>query len=273
MLGKKFETIHTTQPSTSAKATGVEVHFANFVPSGLPKFWTHYSVGVRHFAKDYSVPLAMTAVFLLMFVGVVMIRSSQHAKVAGLLPGVTSRNDDYGTLTSRDKTDNPQRNTDNDQTRPQAPARAGNQALNVNPGTPTAVSPAPNTSPPPPASGGSLPAPFSAAIAFFQQGTTSLECTSTKPKKPTCSKRYIFSASISTQNGPGTVNYGWRSNVTGVAEDSSFVAASGSAVRPLQKEISLACLSPGTYNLQLVLLSPVQSQSTALSFNHDCNDI
>lgn len=236
--------------------------FANFVPRGLPRLWTHFWIGARHFAAAYSLPLIMTAVFLLIVALAAYLRVSQRSALAGLLAGTTNAGQGYGTLLSNDKTEELKKNSDTKQPGAQAAA-----------GTPTsfAINPGTNTDSGSPDGGGTIPKPvFSATIASFQQDNVALECDGVQQNKPNCSKRYFFSAQVNTQNGPGLVNFGWRSNLAGASEDANYSAGNGSASKSLQKSISIACLSPGTYTMQFVILSPVQAQSNTLSINHNC---
>jgi hypothetical protein len=114
---------------------------------------------------------------------------------------------------------------------------------------------------------------FSAAIAFFRQDSGVLECSSQKPRLQTCSKRYTFSGGIRTQNGPGTVKYGWRSNLADTTEDASVSVGSGEVLTTVQKVITLACTAPSSFSLQLVILSPGVTQSPTIQVNHSCLEI
>ncbi len=244
-------------------------HFADFVPRGLPRLWTHSIVNLRHFAKDYSLAVIITLLFFVLVGVVTILRVSGHSAVAGVLAGVTNITQGYESLQSKDTTAAPKKNTVTDQNDSQAPA-----------GSPSsfAISPTPpqnqdGQNPPDDdddGDGDSQPQPFSAAVAFFQQDDVLLECSSPKPVIPKCSKRYVFSAKVNTQNGPGLVSYGWRSSVAGASEDASYNAGSESASQTLQKSVSIACQSPGTYTMQFVITAPTQVQSSTLTINHNC---
>lgn len=244
-----------------------EVHFANFIPSGLPRFWTHFSVGVRHIARDYSVALIATGVVVIVVTGALFIRLSERATLADLLLGRSNTSQGYATLLSKDQADALKRNEANDQT---ARAPAGNPssfAINSDGGSST-------TPPPSGGSGGTTPPPpFSASIDSFAQGSVNLECSSSKPNKGSCSKRYVFDGGIRTQNGPGTVNYGWRSSLASANQDSSFAAGSGSVLTLVQQQVILACNSSVSFSMQLVITSPSPTQSTTLNIDHNCNEI
>lgn len=240
-----------------------QVHFANFIPSGLPRFWTHFSVGVRHIARDYSVALIATGAVVIVVAGALFIRLSERSTLADLLLGGSNTSQGYATLLSKDKADELKRNTNNDQANP-APAGAPS-SFALNPGGSSGS----GGSTPGGGGGGTTPAQFSSSIASFQQIDNALEC-SGKINKPGCSKRYTFTAEIRTQNGPGVVSYGWRSNLTSSNEDNSFGAPSGNGLKVLQKEIVVPCLSPGTYSLRLDIFAPTATQSNTLNFDHNC---
>lgn len=220
----------------------------------------------RHnaFVKDYSLPLAATAIFLLLVLGATLLRVSQRASLAGLLSDVTRQGKEYGTLLGRDKPETVTKNTDN----PELPA-------DVTPAGSTSSFGVTNTGSQSSGSGGGgSPAPvFSVAIASFQQDGVTLECTTPKPKLQTCSKRYVFSAGVRTLNGPGGVSYSWRSNLSSALEDGSFSAGGGEVLTIRQKAISLACDTPSSFSLQFVVLSPSFTQSATLNTNHNCNGI
>lgn len=239
--------------------------FADVKQRGFHRFWTHFNVSVRHFSKDYSLPLLLTSLFVILLIGVSILRIQQRSSLAALLADTTTISSDYGTLNSADRSD---KVTASQDTNLPTPVGAPN-SVTFNPSGTTPTSQVPTT----PAEEGTAPLVFGASIASFQQIDTKLECSSTKPNKPNCSKRYIFTAGVRTQNGPGNVSYGWSSNFAGANENSSFNAAAGEALQTLQKEIVVACLSPGTYSLRFNIFSPSQAQSSTLNFSHNCDGI
>ncbi len=235
----------------------------------LNSSWVHPYVRVRRFVRDYSLPVTMTAVFLLLIIVASLVRVFQQTSLANLLAGVTTIGQDYGTLFSKDKTDELKKNSDN--SLPTAPAPAGTPtsfAINTNTGGNSSSG---NT---PPTSGGDTPLPlvFGASIAYFQQDSVTLDCTTPKPKRQTCSKRYNFGGGIRTQNGPGSVNYGWRSSTQSAVEDGSISVGGGEILTPMQKSITLACLPASSFSLQLTLSSPTPTQSATINVDHNCNE-
>lgn len=252
------------------------VHFADFVPHGLPRLWTHSSVNVRHFVHDYSLAVIMTAVFIVLVVGASWLRLSQRASLANLLASASSITQDISSLVSLDKTDAPTRGSVTDDAAPAPSGTSTSFAINSS-GTAQPTTPAPTgggSTGGGGSSGGGTPTPppvFSAAIASFQRVSTTQECSNpNNPKLQNCSIRYTFSAGVNTQNGPGSVSYGWRSNVTGANQDGSYSASSGSSQQTLQKSVLISCLNLGSYSMQFVLLSPTQVQSNTLTINHNC---
>ncbi len=247
------------------------IHFADFAPKGLPWLWTHAVVNARHFIKDYNLAVGLTVAFLVLVIAASFIRVSQRSSLANLLATVTTVTQGYGSLTSADKVDTPERGDTSDEPDEAIAPTGTPTSTTFNSGSSNpAQQPASgggNTVTPPPA------APFAAAIAAFQQDSVRLECSIPNPNKPNCGKRYVFSANVSTQNGPGTVSYGWRSNIAGANSDGSYSASGSSGSQSLQKSVTIDCLSPGSYNMQFVILSPSQVQSKTISINHNCNGI
>jgi hypothetical protein len=241
--------------------------FADVKQIGLHRLWTHYSVGVRHFSKDYSLPIGLTSLLIILLIGISLIRMQQRSSLAALLADTTTVSSDYGTLNSADRSDKVTASEDTN-----LPTPVGTStSITFNPSGTTTTNL--GTTTPTNPGGGATPLVFGASIASFQQIDNKLECSSAKPNKPNCSKRYVFTAAVRTQNGPGSVSYGWASNLAAANEESSFSVASGDQLRTLQKEILVACLSPGTYSLRFNIFSPSQAQSTTLNFNHNCDGI
>ena len=256
-----------------APAKKSNLHLASFIPHGLPRVRVHLSVGLRHFIRDYSLPLIVTIIVVVLLAVAWIARLSERATLAGLLLGAPSSGQDYGTLLSRDKTSAPTRDDTND---PQAAtAEQTNSTANTAQIAPTQSSGAATSANTAPAPGGgsTTPLPFSASIASFQQDSVVLECSSAKQNKGSCYKKYTFSANVRSQNGPGSVSYGWRSNLAGTGENGSFSVSSGSSSTTLQKQITIACTTAGSYTMQIVLTSPAPAQSPIISFTHNCNDI
>lgn len=262
------------------KKTSQKVLYADVPQTGLRRFWTHSTVGFRHFSKDYNVPIVLTAIFIIFFISIVVLRIQQRASLTNLLADTTTIGGDYDTLQSTDREDEVSASDDTD-----LPIPAGSPtSTSFNSGEDTTTQPTDTT----PSGtnggtndgtngntggGGSTPQPFAASVASFQQTDTKLECTTPIPVRVNCSKRYMFTADVRTQNGPGDVTYGWRSNVAAYNEDGSFSASSGRERRTLHKDFLVACRNEGTYSLRLNVFSPNQTQSSTLSVNHHCDDI
>lgn len=255
-----------------------DVHFANFVPKGLPLIWTHLTVNLRHLARDYTLPLIATIVFLVVLGGASILRLSQQASLADLLVGVTSIKDGYNTLLSKDQADSVKRNET-----PGTNRAAGNQApadssssVTVNPNNTDSSTDQPgggSGNGTGGGGGGQNPAPFEASIASFQQDSVTLVCSGAVPNKGSCSKRYIFNGSVQTHNGPGTVDYSWQTSVTGGTENGSFSVGAGSALTNLQKTVTIACNKPGSHTMSLALTSPSSQQSGNVAMSHNCDDL
>lgn len=254
-------------PGTRLKLpkTHPKMHFANFVPHGLPLLKAHFTVGLRHFTKEYSLPLIVTAVFLFLITASIFLRLSQRSSLASLLANVTSTDQGYGTLQSQGATDELKRNNETVQ-QAQAPEGSSTSfAINTGRGSSRAIGTPPASTAPSPV--------FGASLAYFQLDAVKLECTTPKPVAQKCSKRYDFGAGIRAQNGPGTLNYNWRSNMQSANEDATVAIGGGEVLVPLQKVIILACKDPSGFSLQLAISAPVITQSAVLNINHNCSEI
>ncbi len=248
----------------------------------LKSSWLHPYVRFRRFCRGYNVPVAVSALFLILVTGAALLRVNQQSALAGLLAKVTNAGQDYGTLLSNDKTDELRKNNDpetpNNQTaQTGGQARTGLTVTTSSGNTITAGGGNTSGGSEPPSSGGgggTLPAPFTASIASFQQSAITLECDNPgKPKPQNCSKRYAFSGSLHTENGPGTVNYGWRSSLAAGTEDGSISAGAGTANTSVQKSFTIHCLSPTNFTMQLTIFSPALTQSNVLNVTHNCNEL
>ena len=224
----------------------------------------HQSVKIRRFAQNYSLPLIATVYLLLLTVVGLSMRSSDHIAIATILRSLDSKGTGYSRLLSNDKTsgltvDN---DTGSSTSTPKGSSTGTSSSFSVNTNTRSELS-----------SGNVGPPAFAAVIASFDQGAVTLQCSKPKPKAQWCSKQYVFSSSVSARNGPGTVNYGWRSTVSAATENGNIPVGGGDVVTTLPKTIILPCTAPTTFTLQFVIMSPGFTQSDVKTINHDCNGI
>lgn len=243
-------------------------HFADFVPRGIPWLWTHAVVNLRHFVKDYSLAVVLTLAFIFLISVASLVRVSQKSSLAELLANATTVSQDYDSLISIDTSEPVQRGDISGDPGANRTPVGTRTSTTLNSGGTGGIS-SPNQQ----NNNGSNAAPsqpFAASIGAFRQDDVLLECSTQNPNKAHCAKRYVFGASVSTQNGPGTLSYGWRSNFAGANEDGSYTAEAGSSSRTLQKSISIPCLDTGNYSMQFVIISPTQVQSAVLTINHNC---
>lgn len=224
----------------------------------------HYAVRLKRFAQDYSLPLVATALLLLLLAVGVYAKDSEHITTATILRTLDSNGADYGTLLSNDKTSSLTVENDSGSSSVNSSSVATGTAssFTVNTNTPSGTT-----------SGGSSAPVFSAVIASFDQGSVTLQCTKSKLKLQWCSKQYAFAAAVSTQNGPGTVDYGWRSTIPSATTNGSISVGSGNVVSTLPKTITLSCTVPMVFTLQFVIQSPDLTQSAIITVNHNCNGI
>lgn len=222
------------------------------------------------FWGDYRLPLVLSVAFVGLVACAGGVRIYQREALAKLLTQVATVGQNYTSLLSNDKTNPVIRNNANTLNTASAGSTQGG-SFSVAPGSTGTQTGTGGTGGS--GSSSSQTPPFTAAITSFTQGSVTLECSSGRHNKAKCSKRYAFSALVSAQHGPGTVQYGWRSNWQAAIGDNSYSAASGSTQQTLTTSMLIPCLDPGTYNLQFVLTSPVQVQSPTLSFTHSCAGI
>lgn len=245
--------------------------------ASLKRSWIHPYIRIRRFIHDYSLPVIVTGIFLLVVAGALILKVSQRSALANLLASVTDSGQDYGTLLSKDKNEDLKKNNDSDPaTTPIGTTVVGggasfavNTSGNNNPAAPSGSSPAPSGN----GGGATVMQAFSASVTYIRQDSSTLECTTPKPKQQTCSKRYVFGAGINSKNGPGTVSYSWRSSMQSLVQNSSYSASSGDVTQTLQKTVTLLCTEPTTFTLQMAVTSPLSSQSAVLNTNHNCNEI
>ncbi len=224
--------------------------------------------------KEYSLPILVSLVLLLLFGSIYALRASERASLADWFYGIAGGGDGYSTLLSQDKTDEFKKNDVNGE--PVAPQNSPGQtssaaspgSFTVNPSGSLTTTGGGTTTPTTPPS---VPAPFSASIAYFQQDSESLVCIDQIVNKNRCSKKYVFGAGIRTLNGPGAVSYAWQSNLASASQSGSFSAGGGEVNTPLQKTIEISCRETGNYTLQMVVTSPTQTQSGVLPISHNCN--
>jgi hypothetical protein len=227
---------------------------------------------LKRFAHEYNLPIAVSVIFIFVVFGVAILRASERSALIELLPSISEINQEYSSLLSGDKADEfKKRNDNNDTAQPTTTNSAPNpigtsSSFALNSGATTSSGGSAST-------GGGTTLPFSSSLASFQQSGVALECTGSKQNKGNCSKRYTFNASVRTSNGPGTVSYSWRSNLSSANQDANFSAGGGTVVTPLQKQVVIACTDTASYTLQIVVNSPTPTQSSILSISHNCNDI
>ena len=228
-----------------------------------------YVARIRQFVRDYGLPMIATVLFLILVISGLFIRDLRHISVAGIVESLDSRGISYGNLLSNDKTSDLTVDNENSiNSGPSNPSRGASNSFSVN-----TNNPASNTSSGGISGGSTAPAPFAATIASFDQGAVTLQCTKSNPKPQWCSKQYTFSASIRSQNGPGTVGYGWRSTIASAAQDGSVSVGGGVVLTSLAKTITIPCGQPTSFTLQFVILYPGFTQSAVKNINHNCNEL
>lgn len=220
----------------------------------------------RQFVKEYGLPIIATVLFLMLVISGVYIRDLQHISVAAIIENLDSSGVGYGKLLSNDKTS--QLTVDNENSIASGSAttsRGTSSSFSVNTNTPARSGGS--------SSGGGVSAPFTATIASFEQGGITLQCSKSNPKPQWCAKQYAFSAGVRSQNGPGSVSYGWRSTIGSAVQDGSISAGASIVLTSLSKAITLPCDQPTNFTLQLVILTPGFTQSSVKTINHNCNEL
>ncbi len=241
---------------------------------------------IKEFIKDYRLPIITTGILLILVLGLGLLRVYERSVLAGVLDENFSSGQDSTSLLSNDKIEDPQKNEDSQEEQPTteesvtetitSPETAAQTPFTISTGTAATVGTgaAPPATPPAsvPTSPPVIPA-FGAAIDYFRHdGTANIPCTIQFPLGlgGICSKKYIFSAGVNAQNGPGTVSYSWRSSISGANESKSFPVSSGNSFTTLQKEIIIPCTQSGPFTLQLRLTSPTQISSQEITVQHKC---
>jgi len=249
------------------------------------------TIVIKKFANAYRLPLISTAIFIAIVVFLIMGRLHDRTVLGQILTIKNSGGDGYANLLSQDKADDYSKNdipqdentpdgsdpvvatsvspnnpSPNPTTESATPSQATVPAAPGSASTPVSPSPA---SPSPSAP----PAVFSASVTEFKLARSPLvQCTNGSAGNlnlSKCSKKYSFSASFQTLNGPGTVSYGWVYSVNG-SNGGTVVVAAGSVETTLANEITLSCLAPGPFTAKFSISQPSVSESQTLIINHNC---
>jgi hypothetical protein len=219
-----------------------------------------------------------TVFFLIVLISGVYIRDLQHISVASIIESLGSQGVGYGKLLSNDKTAQLTVDNDNSINSGSTSSSSGTSgSFSVNTNSPASSG---NHSG---SGGGGGSARFTAAIVSFEQPTVTLQCS--KPlaklknllknllKARWCNKEYTFSSGVRSQNGPGTISYGWRSTIASATQDGSISVGGGTVLTTLQKTITLPCDQPTNFTLQFVILTPNLTRSSVKNINHNCNEL
>ena len=222
---------------------------------------------IKHFFKDYRLPLETTFLFILIVVIMLSMRTFDRIALANVLGGKTGSNADYGALLSKDQTEGPTKKEINT---PESVKVAEKSTSNtsaqftVSPSPPSNVAPVPG-SPSEPAP------PFSAEVTGLVLENSTIECDVGTLGIQDCSKRYFFRANIRAIGGPGSIHFAWLSNVSASATNGEFIVGSGETFTPLRNEVSLSCSKPELFDIQLTLSEPTIDKSNIIEQNHDCS--
>jgi hypothetical protein len=244
---------------------------------------------LKRFYRDYRLPSIASISFLLIILVFAFIRQLEQTSLLALRNEVTNGGNGYSILLSAESADQFTRNdTSEDQQNNQSTGQNSNPESNSTQSTSNSFTITTDNSPTTSnsggggsggsgsGSGGSVPKaePFAAAIDYFNQGNTSLQCTNpSKPNKGSCSKLYTVSAGIKSSNGPGTVNYVWQSNIDAGNGSGNFIAGDGSSITSVSKGITLSCSKNSSFTIQIALVSPTFSNSNTITINHNCNEL
>lgn len=258
-------------------------------------------------ARGYKIPLIATTVFVAIILTLGVVRQFQKTSLLTLISRATNGGESYSTLLSideseeftQDDTTEPERNDsgtivsrgDSAQTTStpftfseETTSSSSGSSSSGSSGSGSGSSGGGGSSGSGSGSGSSgggdsggddmPPPPFSASIASFAQGSTTLQCNNpSKPKLGTCSKVYSFAARISTNNGPGTVSYSWQSSQSSGSGGGSLSAGEGSAITSVSRDITLPCNKPDSFTIQFTISSPSVQNSNIISVNHNCSGL
>lgn len=240
----------------------------------------------KQFIRDYRLPLAASVSFVAIVLFLFFGRLHERAVLGQILSVKNTPGQDYANLLSKDKADDFKKQDvgGDDLKNPSASSQPSGSSVTASipvqgtsasgsatttTTTPTVTVVSGTTTPPttvvPPA-----PPAFTATITDFRQDQAPLlQCSTGGFNLAKCSKKYTFVASVKTANGPGSVAYDWRYSVNG-SNNGSFAAASGTAIKTLNTELTLDCKNPGSFTAQFVVTSPAFVQSQPLQINHSC---
>ena len=265
-------------------------YFADFVPKSIPTLWAKARVNTRHFFKEYAFACKGTVVFIFIALLAVIIRYSQQASLAQLLATVTTVTQDYNSLVSSTSLAGAESNSsssdidgattptgtvsstsfdfsqDTNTAQDQGSSDNTNGSNNGNSGGGNGDGGGNNNEPPP-------PPPFSSAIGSFDllnpDGTISCNGVINITNR-NCTKTYNFSSTVNTQNGPGQVNYGWLTDVSGGNSNGQYTASEGQQSQSLSRSVVISCRNEGSYTMRFIISAPNSVQSSPININHVC---
>ncbi len=244
---------------------------------------------VKRFFREYRLPSIATSVFLILLLGLVIVRQLEQTSLISLRNEVTSGENGYSVLLSSDEADQFTRGDTAEDPGQTAGADASNSNSTQN--TPSSFNLVVDGSAPTGNGtgtvgsgggsggngGGSTPVsqPFSAIIESFAQSNVTLVCSNpSKPNKGSCSKTYSFGAGVRTQHGPGNVSYSWQSSIDSGNGTGSFnTDQSGSVLTTASKDINITCTKDSSFTVRFSIVLPSSSNSSVLTTNHNCNEL
>lgn len=244
---------------------------------------------IKRFVRSYRLPLSATIIFAGLVIFLLLGRLHDRSVLGRILAVGNTSGGDYATLISKDKSDafNKHEVSADDSRSPAVapPTKVGSVPVATSPSyvvtptapnppsttTPSSITPSttspPSHTPPPPA------LPFTSTITDFRHLQTSpFTCPAGVTSfnyQTECYKTYTFSATIQTQNGPGTVDYDWDYNVPGSNSGAISVLA-GTQSTNIKDTIKITCDNAGKFTAQFLINAPNADQSQLIEIRHQC---
>lgn len=209
------------------------------------------------FVRKYGLSMFITIFFSAFIFQMLFLHAVPGLPVANVLTGLTNIGADYNPITTT--------NTDFKETS----GAISNPATDSSSSTPDSSQ---NNSQTNTAIDIQSSSVLNVGITSIHQDDPKLNCRAAKQKNKDCTKQYIFTANVATNDGPGGVAYGWRSTLPQAVESGEFTTHGASDKKTLTKTITLACDSPTRFTVQLIITSPNDVHSQVLTVNHNCDE-
>lgn len=214
-----------------------------------------YIQNIKIFSKNYTLPIAVTSVFVLLTSALIVDHVVQLSSLPSrLLESSPPRQSDTR-LISRDEAARIQSHSDTLLTPPEVPSPSDSSSPASSPGSA--------------ASGASSSPSFGAAVTSIRYRGSS-DRPGAAPSN--CSRDHVFEAVIRTANGPGVVRYHWERSDGGSSSSETLRAAGGRNHYSITHSWTITTFVAERYDgwARLVVTRPNGSLSQRAEFTHRC---